>query len=112
MAKTPYWWEVIERAKARKAHGKLAFTFRERERAGNWTTCACGKQDIRIPRHGIFDMEPLDKELSLLGVQFSHAVTMDDPDLAEKTLLKIERRGDVVLRAAMRKGKHHERTSV
>lgn len=96
MAKTPYWWDVIEQAKAREKAGKPAFTVEQSGRAGNWTTCACGNQDSRIPRNRPCG-DPIDWRLEHLGRQFSWAVNGDAPTEAASILRKIERRAAEVL---------------
>lgn len=89
--KTPYWWGVIERAKKRGS-----FLASEKAKAVGWTTCACGKQDARIPRHDIGD--PKDIPLRALGLRFCTAVNGNLVDMAGMILLAIEKRASEVLR--------------
>lgn len=94
--KTPYWWKVIEAAKARKQRGLQAFTPLQRARAAEWTTCACGEQDAKIPRYtnGV----PVDDPLGILACDFSQAVGIGDVKAATSLLRAIEKRAAEVLR--------------
>lgn len=71
--KTPYWWGVLERGVRRLRKGQTPFTGKHYRLAGNWVTCACGRQDARIPRVG-FGM-PADRQLANLGVTFCAAIS-------------------------------------
>lgn len=88
--KTPYWTKIIEVAKRRAEKGKVAFKEQQIERAGNWVTCACGKQDSRLVRD--YEGAPRDEKLTILGMDFYTAVDQQRPDEAEIILAKIERR--------------------
>ena len=92
---TPYWTLAIERARVRVAKGKPAFTERAKYLAGNWVSCACGRQDIRLPRG--FLGRPEDYKLYLLGDTFCNAVLINHIDRAERTLAKIEIRAAEVI---------------
>lgn len=93
--KTPYWWRAIESAKRRKKRGLQGFTWPVYERALGWITCACGKQDKRIPRGP--GGKPEDSRLTELGGSFAYHVGMDQIAGAERTLRAIERRAVEVL---------------
>lgn len=90
MRKTPYWWATIDRAEKR-GH----FTECEIRRADNWPTCACSKQDKRIPRDDIGC--PTDVLLGILGAAFVDYVCSDMFKDARRTLTKIEKRAAKVL---------------
>ncbi len=92
---TPYWTKVIEEARERHATGVPPFTTEQKALSWEWVTCACGKQDSRIPRNE--EGEPLDDELDNLGNEFYAAVDDDDIDKAEKYLAKIELRSAQIL---------------
>jgi len=94
--KTPYWWVAIDKAK------KFGFSDEEKDNAGSWITCACGKQDKRIPRKELGS--PNDRKLANLGIRFCDEVDSDNPFKAEKTLLRIEHCAAIVI-AQSRKGK-------
>lgn len=93
--KTPYWTDVIARAKERKKLGMKPFTRAQMEKSECWVTCACGKQDERIVR-GLNGC-PEDIELTDLGMDFCDNVTMGDPHGAAETLAKIEKRSAELL---------------
>lgn len=81
--------------------------------AGNWTTCACGKQDPRIPRitgpdaYSYNRDEPLDHALKNLGMTFYDLIGDANTSrldfgrvsivTAAQILVKIEERAAVVL---------------
>ena len=88
--KTPNWTKAIFRAYKDKT-----FTVDDRIKADAWTTCACGKQDSRIPVNA--RGEPVDDTLFALGERFSLAVKDDNPSLAEFNLNAIEKRAAEVL---------------
>ncbi len=88
---TPYWTKVITKARKR-GH----FTTQEKSKSFDWVTCACGKQDSRIPKMGI-DGGPMDNELRNLGCNFYGAVNGDEFDHAETILGRIERRAALVV---------------
>jgi hypothetical protein len=91
---TPYWTAVIKEARRRKKKGLVPFVSPVRNKAASWVTCACGKQDPRIPiNHG-----PVDTRLYSLGCSFYGAVEEQRIDSAEKILHKIERRAAEILR--------------
>lgn len=112
----PYWSRVIERVIAGReslivedamtaptnniiaaAPGDFpdcSFIEEERIAASRWTTCACGKQDSRIPR---YEGAPKDKVLCRLGAAFYDAVHEQDPYRALYLLGRIERRAAEIL---------------
>ena len=93
------WHERIEQAKARRAAGLPKdewFTTDDKNRAGDYVTCACGEQDPRIPR--MADGQPLDAELAVTGAYFSGEVSICDIEEAERCLAQIEARAAEVLR--------------
>lgn len=77
---TPYWTRVCSNAIIRKRNGKIPFT------------CACGKQDPRIPRitDGINPGQPMDIQLAVCGAQFSKAVANQTPAKAQGILNRVE----------------------
>jgi hypothetical protein len=95
------WHERIERARVNAGR----FQSEDLELARSWTTCACGEQDPRIPRHSHDDDwsegEPLDVRLSVYGLDFLHAVRANDPNRAETVLRSIERRAAQVIAEAI-----------
>jgi hypothetical protein len=103
--KIPYWFKAIEEA---RVLGE--FTYEHHRRANDWTTCACGEQDRRIPRYEqddedetgarVYAGEPKDDDLSALGCRFAWAVDDDDLDGALALLHQIEARAAVVIAAA------------
>ena len=64
--------------------------------AGVWTTCACGKQDERMPREKQTGA-PVDGILRALGSTFYADVWQNDFADAAKTLVKIEERAAQIL---------------
>jgi hypothetical protein len=71
--------------------------------AWNWTTCACGQQDPRIPRHKDFHA-PLDWKLQDLGLSFTtiwDGIPRDafdaSPFGAAQCLIAIEKRAAEIL---------------
>lgn len=90
------WWRRIREAKMR-GH----FTSDDRALAGNWTTCACGRQGPRILR-GVCGA-PLDDQLYDLGMDFHRCVAHDAFDSAAKMLWQIEQRAAAVLAKAIGK---------
>ena len=93
--KTPYWTKVVEKAHIRKAAGKPAFTWHQRELSGDFVTCACGKQDPRL-LHGAC-RAPMDNVLYSLGLKFNRNVCGFDPVAAAETLALIEFRSGELL---------------
>ena len=85
-----HWGKSIIRAE--KNDG---FNVWDKEFAADWTTCACGKQDPRIPREG--RGSPVDPTLFELGVSFSGQVDFDQILAAAETLIRIEKRATEVL---------------
>lgn len=87
-----------------KAEKEGGFTANDRREAIQWTTCACGKQDPRVPRikesadythprKWVSEGEPEDYWLSRWGGAFhDDAVKENDYSLASDLLIKIERR--------------------
>ena len=98
---TPYWTRVIDEARERVARGENAFSNEHMYEANSWVTCACGKQDSRIPRNEKFGSrlggEPKDRTLYMLGTEFWEAVECHDIDQAEVLLDKIEFRAAQVI---------------
>lgn len=92
---TPYWKKVCDKAHARKAAGKPAFTEHQKLLSNSFVTCACGKQDERIRRKNA--IAPFDLMLDTLGFRFNDFVRSDNPTAATETLAKIERRAAEVL---------------
>lgn len=92
--KTPYWWKAIEDAKKR-GH----FTGAQIAMSADWQTCACGKQDKRIPRGGNHwnESAPDDDALAQLGLDFCNAIESGEPFLASDILSKIETRAAQIL---------------
>jgi hypothetical protein len=72
-----------------------AFTGRDASESGEWTTCACGKQDPRIPRY--YDGEPHDGGLMLYGMRFVDYVSANQYTEAADTLIAIEHRAAELL---------------
>lgn len=58
-------------------------------RAGEWTTCACGNLCDVLERD--LDGEPMDKELSRLGMDFYNNIEDKEYKKAKKTLALIEK---------------------
>lgn len=84
------WHERIERA---KMFG--GFTREDVDLSLNWTTCACGEQDPRIPRRK--DGTPWDDDLTIYGAMFHDFVKTNRMDLAERMLEDIERQAVKVI---------------
>ena len=98
--KTPYWTKVIATALKKKAAGKPGpyFIQRQMDKANDWVTCACGKQDPRIPRKSwLRSFAPEDDRLRVLGLLFAEYLDIDNPEGALKCLEKIERRSAKIL---------------
>lgn len=84
-----HWGERIIAAEERGS-----FSFEDCVDAGEWTTCACGKQDPRIPREfGI----PIDSDLKFFGVRFHANLVGNDFVFAASYLIAIEKRAGKVL---------------
>lgn len=86
-----FWWAAI-----RQAEESGTFTPREKRLAGCWPTCACGRQDKRIPRGG--DGCPIDRYLRRLGAMFFSAVLADNTESARTHLFSIECRAGEIIR--------------
>lgn len=93
---TPYWFNVIRRAVTRRNKGQTPFSQEHVDRAKDWVTCACGKQDQRIERSDFGC--PVDYKLATAGSRFYDAVVRQDPKLAREILDKIEVRASELLR--------------
>jgi hypothetical protein len=80
-----------------KAEEQSRFTEKDVRHSASWQTCACGRQDDRIPRD---DREgaPIDEDLQDLGYAFYSFVLQHNPRGAANVLVKIERRAAEVLR--------------
>ena len=91
---TPYWTRVIQNAKRRKAAGRTPFTKDNVRLAEDWVTCACGKQDWRIPRfvRSYQNGSPVDSEMQRWGMDFMVSVRGQDPNKAGEALAQVERR--------------------
>lgn len=108
-----YWNE--ERFDNARARG--FFMPEEVQAASDWTTCACGQQDPRIPRGRNADYldvmdkpvwlpeAPKDRRLFLLGQEFYNVVGRGDVEGAEEILDAIERRSAIVLRHATKEAR-------
>lgn len=72
-----------------------SFTESDLYESQRWTTCACGKQDPRIPRVG--GIEPKDDALRTLGLRFFDHVHGQDFLSAAMCVIAIERRARKVL---------------
>lgn len=89
------WQERIAAARLRGG-----FTKDDKERAASWRHCACGELSEGIPRLVVYDVEdetvhpgqPLDSELTALGIRFDAAIDNDQYDTAEQILALIQRR--------------------
>ena len=99
---TPYWFNVIKKAITRENEGEVPFTEGHIQKARDWPTCACGKQDPRIPRyafkfrHGLSG--PEDVDLTAYGFEFSNHVGNQRPAEALTSLLAIEKRSAEILK--------------
>jgi hypothetical protein len=71
-------------------------TKREEADAKNWQTCACGKQDKRIPR--VRNGRPLDCELESFGYSFYWRIYHGQFEWAAELLVKIEQRASQILK--------------
>lgn len=97
-AKTPYWTKVLQVAARREKTGYMRpFTKAEIDKAGDWVTCACGKQDKCIPRAYDGTYEPADRLLNDLGMAFFDAVYTGDVKAAKRLLGQIEMRARYVV---------------
>jgi hypothetical protein len=110
--RTPYWFKNLNKVKitSRKLLEKME------RRAYSWQTCACGKQDSRIPRLNEPAGEPKDKYLRDLGWRFACVVgdmyNCFIPSKFEKfrkraldIMTKIEKRATIVLSQELAKKK-------
>lgn len=63
--------------------------------SSSWVTCACGNQCVIFERnrHG----QPKDYHLSELGQNFYMDIKMEEFDVAEETLIEIEKRSSYLL---------------
>jgi hypothetical protein len=61
------WNEFLNKTEYTEAMLQTAYNL-----ASDWVTCACGKQDKRIPRYQ--DGKPRDIELCLYGIQFNRLI--------------------------------------
>jgi hypothetical protein len=86
-----YWGRRIVKAEERGYRNKT-----DALKASSWQTCACGRQDDRIPRDD--EGVPMDSALSDLGCSFYVHILNNRFDFAAQTLVKIERRAAEVLR--------------
>ena len=86
-----YWGKKVIAAEKRGG-----FTLINVRKASRWTTCACGKQDRRIPTSSVG--EPGDEKLTDYGVEFTTSVITHDFLTAAQTLINIEHRATEILR--------------
>lgn len=84
------WGRIIIAAEERSY-----FTDEDSDKAGDWTTCACGEQDPLIPR--CHNGCPLDEDLRDLGCYFLDYINDDAFLAAVKTLIAIEKRAGEVM---------------
>ena len=95
--KTPYWARVIHQAKARAGRGETPFSEKHIRLAKDWVTCACGKQDARIPRYTkkstmyVAGM-PKDELMADSGSDFYHYVRNQNPFFTGQLLAEVEDR--------------------
>lgn len=66
-----------------------------KDRAEDWTTCACGNQCADLPRKS--DGRPKDDNLMMLGLSFVDFITDGSWGLAKRTLAAIEARSSFLL---------------
>jgi hypothetical protein len=85
--KDTYWGRAILSAE-KVGH----FTPANKNKAGNWVSCACGKTTQDIPRDHKGGNMPLDSRLSQLGMDFYVCVNTDKIVSSAKTIALIERR--------------------
>jgi hypothetical protein len=90
MPKTKSWHQRIDDAEKRGG-----FTEADKQMAKSWQTCACGRQDKRIPR--CYGGDPADGELDRLGNTFNSSVRNDHFRKARKALYAIEKRAAEIL---------------
>ena len=86
-----FWGKAIIRAEKRGQ-----FTDSNKDKAGDWQTCACGRQDKRIDRDDVG--EPCDLLLRSLGSNFDVDVHLNSFTVAANTLVAIEQRSAEILR--------------
>lgn len=67
-----------------------------RHLSDGWVTCACGNMCDVIPRE--YDGAPYDTVLYLLGIDFFEYIDSKDKDQAKKTLGKIEKRSEEIIK--------------
>jgi len=91
-----YWGKIII-----KAEKEGSFDNKGLAEASKWATCACGRQDKRIPRRPDYlfvePRAPKDKQLFNLGASFMYAVNNNKFTLAAKRLIRIENRAAKIL---------------
>ena len=66
-------------------------------KASDWTTCACGNQDARIPRHDETG-SPIDLQLRELGIRFYTRIDHEKWETAKLILDQIEERAGKVMK--------------
>lgn len=95
---TPYWWKVLyQLAPKRVKLGRKPFTNTEVDKSCVWQTCACGKQDKRIPRDK-WDKEPHDQKLATAGMDFMYALKLQDLPRAKIAMHYVELNAKRVLK--------------
>ena len=91
-----YWGKIIIAAEKRER-----FTDVSKRQSQDWTVCACGELDKKIPRRYtsayVEANAPIDRQLFSLGVTFMTAVENDKFTLAAKRLTRIENRAKKIL---------------
>jgi hypothetical protein len=87
------WNQVVEKGIKGKLTEKQKREYSKR--SGDWVTCACGSQCWVLDRD--VDSEPLDEELSGLGMDFWHQFSSEEYKDAKKTLEKIENRSTLLI---------------
>jgi hypothetical protein len=88
------WYDVLDRLIAGEKPSE-AERVTIQQRAGPWTTCACGQMCKIIPRDS--SKSPIDEQLRTLGGAFAQQMSAGHYHDARKTLDKIEKRTAKIL---------------
>lgn len=97
-----FWGKRILRA-SRKSPSE--FTMVDKDKAANWTVCACGQLSPNIERDS--NRQPVDPALAVFGMDFYRAVIRHNVDKAARTLVALEERADeYLLEQANKRGKN------
>lgn len=97
-----FWGKRILRA-SRKSPPE--FTMVDKDKAANWTVCACGQLSPNIGRDE--EGQPVDETLAQYGLDFYHDVIGHKVDKAAETLVALEERADeYLLEQANKRGKN------